>query len=323
MMWDYWIALFTETHCVARGLRPRSIAAYKATLQGFRAYARLRMGDPTPDSISACNVLSYVQYLRDERKNGASAVNRQVTIVKNFYRAIVAMGHLEPRANPMANFPKIKAPPRKLAEILSEEEIHRLIASPDTDTVLGLRDRAMLVLLYGTGMRASECSGLDDADFDFETRTVRVRGKGGRERVLPLQAEVVQALLQYSQVRGKADARRGFFQSRNGKRLSRGAIYERVRVQGRRARLGKKVSPHRVRHSFATHLIRAGAGLQEVRELLGHRLITSTQIYLHMTAEDLRKACERHPISRLIEKVADLLPNMKLPFQRVNLRRSG
>ena len=105
--------------------------------------------------------------------------------------------------------------------------------------------------------------------------------------------------------------------------MSRGAIYERVRLNGRKAHLGKRVSPHRLRHSFATHLIRKGVGLQVVREMLGHRLITSTQIYLHITCEDLRKAAEHHPVSRLIEKVADLLPDVKLPFQRTNLRRSG
>jgi integrase/recombinase XerD len=212
-MWDYWITLFTGTHCVARGLRPKTIAAYGDTLQAFRAYAKFRLKDPSPDQISPCNALAYVQYLRDERKNGASAVNRQVTILKSFYRAIVAMGHLEFRANPMANFPKIKAAPRKVAETLSEEEVQRLMASPDTSTILGLRDRAMLVLLYGTGMRASECSGLDDEDFDFEAREVRVVGKGGHERTLPLHAEVVQALLQYRQVRGKVAARKGFFEA--------------------------------------------------------------------------------------------------------------
>lgn len=105
--------------------------------------------------------------------------------------------------------------------------------------------------------------------------------------------------------------------------MGRGAIYERVKAHGRRAQLNKKVSPHRLRHSFATHLIRSGAGLQVVREMLGHRLITSTQIYLHISGEDLRKAAERHPVSRLIEKLADLVPNVRLPFQRVNLRRSG
>jgi len=103
--------------------------------------------------------------------------------------------------------------------------------------------------------------------------------------------------------------------------MGRGAVYQRVRLHAQKARIGKRVSPHRLRHTFATHLVKAGVDIVTVRDLLGHRLITSTQIYLHMTAEDLRKAADRHPIGALIAKVADLLPDVKLPFQKTHLQR--
>lgn len=323
MNWDYWTTLYLQTHCTARGLRPSSIDAYQATLKGFREYVRWRLKDLGPEQITPRDVLEYLDYLRRERNNGASAVNRQVTVLRNFYRAMVAMGHLESRANPMAYFPKIKAARRKLPVTLNEEEVRRLIERPGVGTVLGLRDRAMLTLLYGTGIRASECAGLTERDIEWEDRTIRVMGKGGHERTVPLNDEVLHILKQYRLARGPLKADEPFFRSREGGALSRNAIYERVRTNGRKARIEKRVSPHRLRHTFATHLIRQGVGLVTVRDLLGHRLITSTQIYIHLTAQDLRHAADRHPIAQLIKRVEDLLPNVKLPFQSGTLSRFG
>ena len=316
MMWDYWICLYTQTHCTARGLRALTIAAYATTLRQFRAWVRERLEDRRPDQVTARDVLVYVEYLRRERANGDAAVNRQVTILKNFYRALVAMGHLEPRANPMAHFPRIKAPARKLPVVLSTDEVQRLMAQPGTDTVLGLRDRAILTLLYGTGIRASECAGLAARDVDLEDRTVRVRGKGGHERTVPLNDAVARALELYGQARGPVEAAAPFFRSRSGKAMSRGALYERVRTHGRKAGLAKRVSPHRLRHTFATHLVHAGVNPVTIRDLLGHRCITSTQLYMHVTASDLKEAMTQHPIRHLVDVVDHLLPNVRLPVQR-------
>lgn len=316
MKWEYWIALYLNTHCAARGLSSKTIAAYQATLKQFRAYVQQRLADRAPDAITARDVLEYVEHLRRERGNGSAAVNRQVTILKNFYRAIVAMGHLEPAANPLAHFPRMKALPRKLPVFLSEEEIRGLMSAPLNNTVIGLRDRALLTLLYATGIRASECAGLRECDIDLSCKTIRVTGKGGHERVIPLNNEVIRALNIYRTARGPLGSRAGFFRSRKGRAMSRYAIYERVKANSRRARIEKVVSPHRLRHTFATHLVKAGVDIITIRDLLGHRCVTSTQIYLHTTAQDLRKAADKHPVERLIERVADLLPDVKVPFQR-------
>ncbi len=324
MTWEYWICLYTRTHCAARGLRSSTIAAYQKTLEQFREYVRLRQGDVEPGQVTAWHVLEYVNYLRQERHNGDAAVNRQVTVLKNFYRVIVAMGHLEPAANPLAHFPKMKAKPRKLPVVLSAEEVQNLLASPPKDIVLGLRDRTLLVLLYGTGIRASECATLTEENVDLLAGTIRVVGKGGHERTVPLNPKVAEALRAYRQARGEVPPRSAFFRSRLGKGMSRGAIYERVRTHARRAHIAKRVSPHTLRHTFATHLVRAGVGLVTIRDLLGHRLITSTQIYLHVTAEDLRSAARSHPIARLAPTVEFLLPNVKLPLQYApQHRRTG
>lgn len=315
MKWEYWIALYLNTHCAARGLSTKTIVAYEGTLKQFRAYAQCRLGDPEPNAIIARNVLEYIEYLRRERHNGSSAVSRQVTILKNFYRAIVAMGHLEPAANPLAHFPKMKALPRNLPVFLSEDEVRGLLAAPVTTTVLGIRDRALLTLLYATGIRASECAELKECNVDLSCKTVRVRGKGGHERVIPMGKEAVNALDVYRRVRGPVGPKQGFFRSRKGRAMSRFAIYERVKANARRARISKAVSPHSLRHTFATHLVKAGEDIITVRDLLGHRCVTSTQIYLHTTAQDLRRAADRHPVEKLLERF-DLLPNVKVPFQR-------
>ena len=131
MKWNYWICLYTRTHCTARGLQASTIAAYEKTLWQFQSYIVVRKGDIEPDEITAAQVLDYLVYLRRERNNGDSAVNRQVTVLKNFYRAIVAMGHLLPKQNPLAYFPKVKACPRKLPVVLTQNEVSRLCKHAD------------------------------------------------------------------------------------------------------------------------------------------------------------------------------------------------
>ncbi|HEX2681933.1 MAG TPA: tyrosine-type recombinase/integrase [Candidatus Dormibacteraeota bacterium] len=319
MMWDYWITLYTRTHCVARGLRPLTIAAYDTALQQFRAYTAARGAITAPDQVTARAVLAYLQYLRVERGNGDAAVNRQLVILRSFYRAIVAMGHLAPDENPLIGFPSIKAVPRKLPHTLTPEEIRRLLARPRLDTVIGLRDRAILAVLYGTGIRASECASLQQRQLDLEAGTLTVTGKGGHQRTLPLNPQVVAALRLYAQARGPALPSAPVFRSRRGRAMSRHALFDRVRVCGRGARVSTHLSPHRLRHTFASHLVRAGVGLVTIRDLLGHRQLSSTQLYLHVTGQDLREAADRHPIGRLLATVAPLLPQVRLPFQHARV----
>jgi site-specific recombinase XerD len=315
MKWEYWLKQFLETHCTARGLRSNTIAAYRDTLICFWGFIRVHCKDKEPDELKAVHILDYVNYLRQVRDNGPSAINRQVTVIKNFYRAMVAMELLSFECNPMACFPRIKAAPRKLPTWLSQEEMEKLMRHPRTDTVMGVRDRALIITLYGTGIRASECAGLCECDIDFGNKTIQVTGKGGHQRVIPLNPEVIAALQDYRQARGPLSPDQGFFQSRNGNAMTRNGIYERIRSHGRKSGIEKRLSPHRLRHTFATHLVKEGVDLLTISKLLGHRNMSSTQIYLHLTVEDLRDAADRHPVSRLIEKLEDFLPNLTLPFQ--------
>jgi integrase/recombinase XerD len=317
MKWSFWIELYIRTHCVARGLRPLTLVAYENTLKQFHEWVQVKCSDRAPDEITAREVLSYVQYLREVRDNGASAANRAVVVLRRFYGAMVAMGYLDQSANPLATFPSIKAVPRKLPSALSQEQVSRLLAEPKPDTIIGLRDRALLALLYGTGIRASECASLRNSHVDLKELTIAVHGKGGHERVIPLNPQLGELLRAYVQARGSSLPTAPFFRSRFGRLLSRGGVYERVRTWGQRSRIGIRLSPHRMRHTFATHLVRAGVGLVTIRDLLGHRLITSTQVYLHVTADDLRAAAGRHPISRLLDTVRSIIGPSPLPFQKV------
>jgi site-specific recombinase XerD len=304
----------------------RDVRCTLRRVMGFMAHAHpgVRLEVSSPDAVSTRGVLEYVEHLRTERRNGGSAVNRQVTILKNFYRAMVAMGHLEPSENPMAHFPRIKAQPRKLPVTLSEAEVRKLLVAPDEETVLGVRDRAIITLLYGTGIRASECAMLREEDVDLDERTVTVFGKGGHQRTIPLNEQVIEALVRYRHHRGLRLPSRPFFETRSKRGISRGAIYERVRTHARRCGIRKQMSPHRLRHTFATHLVKAGVNLVTIRDLLGHRQITSTQVYLHVTAEDLREMARRHPIKHLAPTIEHLLPDVKLPMQHPPRRcRSG
>lgn len=321
MKWDYWLVLYIRTHCAARGLASRTMAAYRADLDHFRAWVEVRLEAKDPDELTPADVMAFVTYLRKERGNGDARVNRVVTVLRCFFKAMVAMGQIEPEANPMHAFPRLRAQPVKLPVTLSTEEMQKLLASPDHGTVLGLRDRALILLFYGTGIRATECATMREQDVDLDAMTIRVVGKGGHARVVPLNEDVVKTLAVYREQRGPRDAARPFFESRTGQGMSRGAVYERVRVHGQRAGIRKRVSPHVLRHTFATHLIRAGVGLVTVRDLLGHRCISSTQVYLHVTACELREAAVAHPIGAMSAFLESLLPDVALPLQRGPTRR--
>jgi integrase/recombinase XerD len=271
--------------------------------------------------VTARVMLEYVNHLREGRGNGDASVSRTVTIVKGFYRAMVAMGYLEHAQNPMVHFPRMKSTPRKLPRTLSDEDLTRLLAQPPTNTVIGLRDRAIVAVLSGTGMRASECAGLKEGDVDLSECTVRVCGKGGHERVLPMQKRVADAMRAYRGARGMRASSAPFFLSRAGKAMSRGAIYERVRTIARRAGIERPASPHQLRHTFATHLVKTGTDIATIRDYLGHRCVSSTQIYLHVTAHDLKEAAASHPIGRLAPIVESIVPKTKLPFQLPPSRR--
>lgn len=321
--WDLWIDLYCETWCVTRNLKTSTIGAYRDSLRQFQRWAAHEHLLTEPTRTTTRIVLDYVVYLREKRKNGDSAVQRAIVVLKNFYAAMVAFGHLEPRDNPMAGFPRMRKTHERLPTFLSSDELRRLLACPKTDTVLGLRDRAILTLLYATGIRAGECAEVLEEWIDLDQRTIRVLGKGGRERAIPLNQRAVEALRTYRQARGVIPPSERFFRTKGGQGINRKVVYQRVKKYAHQAKIEKRVSPHTLRHTCATHLVQRDVNIVTIRDILGHRQITSTQIYLHTTAHELMEVARNHPVGELAPKIASLIEGVRIPIDHPPRRRAA
>lgn len=321
--WNCWIDLYTETWCTGRNLMPSTIACYRDLLRQFESWAEDRFEITSPTEVTMRIGLEYVNYLRDERKNGDSAVGRAVVVLKNFYAAIVACGHLEPNSDPMARFPAMKKRREKLPTFLTSSELEKLLDAPKTDTLLGLRDHVILRLLYATGIRATECADVREEWVDLGEKTIKVLGKGGRERVIPLNRRAVTALRQYRQQRGPISPKDAFFRKKDGGPINRKIVYQRVKKYAAISGMTKRVSPHTLRHTCATHLLQRDVNIVTIQKLLGHEQITSTQIYLHTTAEDLREMAADHPMQHLSITVASLIEGVRLPIDHPPRRRGS
>lgn len=278
-----------------RGLSDNTGSAYQRDLDRY-VTLMTDVGIQTPDTISQTEVSALLNLL-SEMGLEASSVARNLTAVRMFHRFLVGEGisthdpteHLKP--------PKLG---RKLPSVLNVYEIERLMLSPDVETPLGLRDRALLEMLYGAGLRVSELIRLSRADLLFDVEVIRVFGKGSRERVVPIGSEGVQWVTAYlNNVRPtlvKPKTENEVFLNFRGGKLSRMGIWKLLRQYVDFAGITKKVSPHTLRHSFATHLLEGGADLRAVQEMLGHADISTTQIYTHVDREYLKEVHQTfHP----------------------------
>lgn len=275
------------------GLAERTRAAYRADLVDFAAFAA-RQGLAEPAAVRRPVVTLYLFSLRRQGRSPAT-VARRLAALRSFYRFLTREGRVP--ADPTED---VAAPKRgeRLPKVLSVEEVVRLLEQPDPSTPEGLRDRAALELLYSSGLRVSELVGLDVGDVDLEAELVRVVGKGNRERVVPLGTHAVRALETYLKLGRPHLARSAgpLFVGRAGRRLSRQWVWALLRRYARAAGITRRVTPHVLRHSFATHLLEGGADLRSVQELLGHANIATTQVYTHLSRPHLREVFDRsHP----------------------------
>ncbi len=282
---------------VERGLAPATIASYRSDLSDFAA-----SGEAGGWARSEEAAASYVGRAARRRGLRATTVRRRVASLRAFYRFCLAEGEIERDIAARLDLPRR---PRQLPETLSVDEGERLLTAPDVAHPSGLRDRALLELLYAAGLRVSEALGLDREDLSIDGGFVRVIGKGDRERLVPVGevalewlgrylGEARPPLLALSHV---APERGGpLFLSVQGRRMSRQQAWRVVRSAARQAALADRISPHTLRHSFATHLLEGGADLRVVQELLGHASISTTQLYTHLTGERIREVYARaHP----------------------------
>ena len=220
------------------------------------------------------------------------SVARKLSAARSFFRFLVR--EKKTKENPFQNLitPKL---PKKLPNFLYPEEVNRLLASPDTATLPGKRDRAILELLYGTGMRVIELCRLNESDLDFDEGEVKVFGKGAKERIVIFGSFAARALRDYL-AQGRPAKTAALFVGRRGTRLTTRQVERLIRFYAKKAGLQKKVTPHTLRHSFATHLLEGGADLRMTQELLGHVSLSTTQVYTHVTKEHLKQVYDAaHP----------------------------
>ena len=286
----------------ARGLSAHTLRAYRSDLNQFLTFLEL---ENRPDPVSVDNLLlrKFLAQLRAADYSRAT-IARKLSSLRAFYRFLCQEGFCETNPILSVRTPRLQ---RRLPEFLTGAEVSRLLAAPDTSTVPGLRDKAMLETLYSTGLRASELVSLDVSDIDFLAEVVKTMGKGRKERLAPLGSYAVKAIGDYLSARGISLRSAPFTRlplfinlSRNrpGTRLSARSLQRVIEkyVKALPSFGRRRITPHTLRHTFATHLLNAGADLRSVQELLGHSDIVSTQIYTHLTTESLRKVYEKaHP----------------------------
>jgi integrase/recombinase XerD len=280
---------------VERGVAANTLSSYRRDLERYLAYLGLT-GTSSMAEVDATQVGGFLTHLRegddDHPPLSASSAARAVVAVRGLHRFALRDGLVEVD---VAREVRPAAPPRRLPKAISIEDVERLLdAAGYARTTLAYRDRALLELLYGTGARISEAVGLDVDDLDLTDNTVLLRGKGGKDRRVPVGSYAARALGTYlGQARPElVTAGRGtpkvFLNSRGGP-LSRQSAWVVLRTAAERAGLAVEISPHTLRHSFATHLMEGGADVRVVQELLGHASVTTTQIYTLVTVDTLRE----------------------------------
>lgn len=283
---------FLDYLSAEKGLAQNTVESYERDLRKYFHFMR----DKLPDEIGQADVLSFMAHISS---CGISALSiaRNIAAVRGFHKYLL-LENLS-KSDPTVNLETPRGW-KRLPVVLSTAEVEALLGQPDISTPLGLRDRAMLELLYATGLRVSELVGLRVADLNMERGFVTVLGKGSRERVVPIGDAASVAIREYME-RGRPvilsgrDSRHLFVSSRR-RGMTRQMFWERIRHYAKKAGISRNISPHTLRHSFATHLLANGADLRAVQMMLGHSDISTTQIYTHITKERLRMIHEKyHP----------------------------
>ncbi len=289
---------------VEKGFSHNTLEAYRNDLYQFFSYVEGNLpsvnGASTWQQVDLAMLTNYVFSLRGKKSYRDSTVARKVAAIRSFFSFLVLEGHIEKDPSESLSAPR---PGRSLPKHLSEEEVERLLsAAKGQKTPEGHRDWAILELLYATGLRVTELISLDLQNVNVNEGHVRSMGKGGKERFTYLYARAVSVLDDYlKNARPKLTSNKkekAVFLNRRGERLTRQWVWAILKASAKRAGVDKPITPHVLRHSFATHMLQGGAPLRHVQELLGHASITTTQIYTHLTNDHVREEYEKaHPRS--------------------------
>ena len=282
------IAAFLEHLAVERGASSHTVRSYAADLRQFTAF--LASAQVAAGPIDARAVRAYLAALH-QRGLARSSIGRKLASIRSCFRFMARRGLVADNPARQVKSPRL---PRRLPGFLPKDESKQLLDGAPAAAGSDRRDAALVELLYATGIRVAECCGLDRADVDTRERTVRVVGKGNRERVVPVGDVALEAIGAYLAARGGADG--PLFTNARGGRLTARSARRIVARQASRTGLTRRVTPHTLRHTFATHMLGEGADLRLIQELLGHRRLSTTQRYTHVTPEQLMKVYDAaHP----------------------------
>jgi len=283
---------FLDAVWMERGLSPNTLAAYRADLTALERWLDAHDADLT--AAKRGDLLSFMAS-RVEAGARPRSTARQLSSFRRFYRHLVRLGEIKEDPTAQIAMPKVG---RSLPRSLTEEEVESLLAAPTVSDPLGHRDRTMLEVLYATGLRVSELVNLKLSAVNLNQGVLRIVGKGDRERLIPLGEEAVEWVQQFLQgPRGEILLERQtdyLFPTRRGDRMTRQAFWHIIKRYARKAGVQKELSPHTLRHAFATHLLNHGADLRVVQMLLGHSDLSTTQIYTHVARERLKDLHSQH-----------------------------
>lgn len=282
---------------VERNSSELTLKSYSEDLASFLEYSELRGGGIVePAEVTVRMLRGYVSYLH-ECEYAKTTMARRLACLRSFFRFCCREDLAEHNPAKSLRTPRIG---RKLPHFLTTEQVGRLLETPPANDPMGLRDRAILETLYSAGLRVAELAGLNVSDWDRDSNILRVFGKGRKERIAPIGSYAAKAMTRWLEVRqpddNDPDAQNAFFLNRFGRRLTTRSIGRMLEKHLQVAGLDTITSPHTLRHSFATHLLDGGADLRSVQELLGHKSLTTTQIYTHVSTKRLRETYESaHP----------------------------
>ena len=272
---------------VDKGLSNNTVKAYEADISSF--FQWLDNEDLKYKNLQEDHINQYISFLF-QRKMRSSSVNRKISSIKSFYIFLVKRNFL--KNSPLNDLVTPKQE-KYLPESMSEAEVDKLLNSPDVANKIENRDKAMIEMLYATGMRISELVNLKITDVDMKRCVVKVFGKGSKERLVPFGETALDSLRSYLNEREQSSSKEIFLSNR-GKKMTRVAFWQRVKIYLIRENLKNSISPHTLRHAFATHLLNRGADLRSVQLLLGHSDLSTTQIYTHIAKQRLSDVLKKH-----------------------------
>jgi integrase/recombinase XerD len=284
---DHIIRSFLDSLYIEKGLSKNTVSSYKNDISSFLSW--LNKKQINYQQVSGKNINEFISNLFNSGLK-SSSINRKISSIKHFYLFLSKKKIIKYSPADEIETPKQE---KYLPISMSEDEVERLLSSPNSNRIIERRDKAMIEILYATGMRISELVNLKLTDVDFNRSVLKVFGKGSKERLVPYGEKAAEALDIYLRDRKRSDSKNVFLSNR-GSQITRGAFWQRIKIYIKRENLKSSISPHTLRHAFATHLLNRGADLRSVQILLGHSDLSTTQIYTHIAKQRLGEILKKH-----------------------------